>query len=161
MSTFVVFIPKLYIIYFMTAKLQIILRFLFIALMLTTAIGKLLDNRGFAEVILTYQLLPTVPEFVLLSFALAFSFFELAIGIALIKAMFLRACGLALIALHSMYTGLAVITLLRGIDIQNCGCFGVFWARPMTWVTVVEDLILLGLSILFFTTTPTQGKTNG
>ncbi|MBC8645596.1 MAG: hypothetical protein H7X85_00410, partial [Thermoanaerobaculia bacterium] len=27
----------------------------------------------------------------------------------------------------------------RGIAVPNCGCFGVFLARPLTWGTVLED----------------------
>lgn len=34
---------------------------------------------------------------------------------------------------------------LGGIAIDNCGCFGVYFARPLTPYTLVEDLVLLGL----------------
>lgn len=156
LNAFVVFISIFYIIKFMTVKLQVILRGFFVLLMLSTSLGKLLDNRGFAEVIQTYHLLPVLPEIFMLALALAFSVFELGLGIVLTRPNYLRPCGLALIGLHFMYTSLAVITLLRGIHIQNCGCFGVFWARPMTWGTVVEDLILLALSVLFYTITPRE-----
>lgn len=131
----------------MTAKLQTILRVIFILLMLTTSVGKLLDNRGFAEVLANYQLLPV---FVLLPFGLVFSLFELGLGLCLILSYRLKDCALALIGLHLVYTLLAIVTLARGLAIENCGCFGVFWARPMTLVTVFEDLILLGLSVLFY-----------
>jgi len=30
----------------------------------------------------------------------------------------------------------------------NCGCFGVFWARPLSGATLIEDLVMAGLSIL-------------
>ncbi len=132
---------------FMTAKLQTILRYLFILLMLTTSIGKLLDNRGFAEVIKTYQLIPIPIE---LPLGLAFSLMELALGLCLIRSFRLKECAWALIGLHIGYTLLAVLTLTRGIEILNCGCFGIFWARPLTLVTVFEDLVLLGLSFWFY-----------
>ena len=42
----------------------------------------------------------------------------------------------------------AVITLWRGLALANCGCFGVFLARPLTRQTVLEDVVMLGLSLL-------------
>lgn len=40
------------------------------------------------------------------------------------------------------------VTLWRGLAIANCGCFGVFLARPLTAQTVVEDVVMLGMSLL-------------
>jgi hypothetical protein len=40
------------------------------------------------------------------------------------------------------------ISLLRGLEIENCGCFGVFWPRRLGIQTFVEDSVMLGLSML-------------
>lgn len=40
------------------------------------------------------------------------------------------------------------LALHRGLQIANCGCFGVYWARPLTAVTLVEDALLLALACL-------------
>jgi hypothetical protein len=37
--------------------------------------------------------------------------------------------------------------LLRGKPILNCGCFGSVFARPLSWMTVVEDLVMVSLSV--------------
>lgn len=124
------------------------LRIFFGLLMLTTAVGKLLDNRGFADVLVTYQL--GIPEGVLLPLGLAVSLFELALFVYILRGIRLREVAIATIVLHLGYVSLAVLTNLRGLNLENCGCFGVFLARPMTWATVVEDVVLLALSCLFY-----------
>ena len=126
------------------------LRTLFCVLMLTTALGKLLDNRGFAAVIATYQL--PIPEPLLLPLGLVVSLVELAVGLAILTGFRLRSVALSTIAVHVGYLSLALITNLRGITLVNCGCFGVFLARRMGWSTVFEDALLLALSLTFLWT---------
>lgn len=112
----------------------------FIALIfLTTSIGKLLDNRGFAAVLETYQLLPAQ---ILLPFGLAISLVELVFGGLLISGRHMKWASLGALLSYVGYTALAVLTNVRGLNLTNCGCFGVFLARPMTWWTVLEDTIL-------------------
>ena len=124
-----------------------ILQWLFILILLSTSLGKLLDNSGFAEVIGTYRL--GIPEHYLLPLALSVSLAELffAIRLYLEKQQLLNAW--ALVFIHAGYLSLAAITLLRGIALQNCGCFGVFLARPLTQQTLVEDSVLTALALLF------------
>lgn len=110
-----------------------------------TGIGKLLDNRGFSEVIATYQL--GIPEFLLLPLALVFSLTELYIGLNLVRGRYLTQSALATLYFHIGYAALGTITMLRGIALTNCGCFGVFLARPLRVVSVVEDLVLAAVSI--------------
>ena len=116
-------------------------------LFVSTGIGKLLDNRGFAEVISSYRL--GLPQDLLLPIGLAFSLLELIIGLNLVRGRALPTNALATLVFHIAYTGLATMTLYRGISLYNCGCFGVFWARPLTWMTVVEDLILASISLSY------------
>ncbi len=121
---------------------------MFATLFITTGVGKLLDNRGFSEVILTYQL--GIPAELALPFGVAFSLFELWLGLRVARNIGQTQNGLMAIALHLGYTSLAVITLARGIALENCGCFGVFLKRPLTYQTVIEDLVLVALSIVFW-----------
>ena len=62
--------------------------------------------------------------------------------------LFRKINALAATALHICFTLLATLTLLRGIDVPNCGCFGVFWARPLTFITVAEDVFMVGVCVL-------------
>lgn len=119
-------------------------RWLIAGVLLFTAIGKLLDNRGFAAVLETYRMLPAP---LLLPMGLALSLFELTLALSLIRGRRLRRDGLISAGLHMMFIILASAALLRGLDIPNCGCFGVFLARRLTPLTLVEDGVLVLLSL--------------
>ena len=108
-------------------------------LFLATATGKLLDNRGFAEVLRTYDLFPPGS---LLTLGLILSLTELWLAFQLLGNRTAAVGAAGALAVNAMYTGLAVITNVRGLKLPNCGCFGVFLARPMTWSTVTEDASL-------------------
>ena len=127
----------------------LVIRYLFVLIYLTTSLGKLLDNRGFAQAITAYQLpgLEQVNGFTL-SFALAFSLFELLLAYALVTQKKLFLAVYAVVVVQAMYLVLALVTLYRGIAIDNCGCFGVFLQRPLTMATVYEDLVLLIMAVL-------------
>jgi uncharacterized membrane protein YphA (DoxX/SURF4 family) len=124
------------------------LRILFGLLLVTSAVGKLLDNRGFAQVIETYQLPIAVP--LLLPMGLLFSLGELVLGLAVLGGVRLRVMAQLTIALHAFYFTLATTTVLRGLKLPNCGCFGVFLARPVTWQTSIEDAVLTLLAVSFY-----------
>ena len=124
----------------------IVIRYFLGVLFVATGIGKLLDNRAFAEIIATYQL--PVPESLLLPLALGIALLEFTIGLNLLWGRRLRSSVLATLCFHSVYTALAFTTLLREIPIENCGCFGAFLARPLRWSSVAEDVALMAVSAL-------------
>jgi len=124
-----------------------VFRIFFGLLLATTAVGKLLDNRGFAEVVAQYQFF--IPNLVLLPLALSVSMGELVMAVSIFVGYRLRLMAQLTILVHLGYTALATITILRGIELQNCGCFGVFLARELGWATVLEDAILTLLSVGF------------
>ena len=128
----------------MTPKAQGILRFFIGLVLIATSIGKLADVRGFARILSTYRALP---EGSLLPLALAIPFAELALAIWLISGRRLAGAALASGAMHFAYAGWSAVALLRGLRLDNCGCFGVFLARPMGWETVAEDQLMVGLSL--------------
>lgn len=127
-------------------SILLISRYFLGLLFVSTAIGKLLDNRGFAHVIDTYQL--GIPDTALLGLAFAISLLELVIGINILRGRSLRMNILATLGFHLSYASLAFVTLLRGITLSNCGCFGVFLARSLKWPTVAEDLLLACISLV-------------
>ena len=124
-----------------------VLRTFFVLLLLATATGKMLDIVGFSKIIATYQL--PIPESLLLPTAVAIALFELLLGLSILFGLRLYVSAILLIMMHIAYTLLAIITKLRGIAIDNCGCFGIYFGRPMTWGTVIEDSILVLLSVSF------------
>ncbi|MGH8606317.1 MAG: MauE/DoxX family redox-associated membrane protein [Gammaproteobacteria bacterium] len=115
-------------------------------LFLATGLGKLLDNRGFAQVLASYQL--ELPDGLLLPLALAISLAEFTIGLNILLSRGLLHNVLATLGFHVAYASLVLITLLRGIPLTNCGCFGVFLARPLRWMTFAEDLMLAAISLV-------------
>ncbi|MGH8582898.1 MAG: MauE/DoxX family redox-associated membrane protein [Gammaproteobacteria bacterium] len=120
-------------------------RYFLALLFLATGIGKLLDNRGFSDVLASYRF--ELPETLLLPLALAVSLAEFTIGLNILLGRSLLRSVLATLYFHLAYASLAMITLLRGISLTNCGCFGVFLVRPLHWTTVVEDLMLAAISL--------------
>lgn len=112
-------------------------------LLAATAVGKLLDVGGFAAVVATYRVLP---EALSLPAAGAVPIAELVLAAWLFSAWALPAAAAASVLMHGAYAGLAGLTLLRGIPVPNCGCFGVFLSRPLTPATILEDLVLLAAS---------------
>lgn len=114
------------------------------ALLIATGVAKVLDIPGFAEVLSHYQLFEGMAIYTLIAYILPV--IELAIGFSLVLRWHERFGALAAIALHLGFIAILTLTLLRGIPISNCGCFGVFLARPLTWVTILEDIVMLALS---------------
>lgn len=111
--------------------------------LLATAAAKLADVRGFAAVLRTYE---AFPEGALLPLAVAVPLAELALASWLLSGWRLAGAAAAALAMHVLYAGWAAATILRGLELPNCGCFGVFLARPLGWRTVAEDVVMAGLS---------------
>ncbi len=121
---------------------------LFIGLvLLATAIGKGLDLRGFTVVIASYDLLPALLYWPV---AVGMTTVELVLGAWLLSGRRTATAALLSALLHAAFTGWASIALLRGLQLDNCGCFGVFLARPLTWTTVVEDAVMVGFSLTLY-----------
>lgn len=115
------------------------------ALHLLTAGAKLLDLPGFAAVLGDYRIAPAA---LLLPLAVAVVVLEAAIGIGLLLPKLRRPAALAAAALAGLYAIVLTVTLWRGISLGNCGCFGVYLARPLSPFTPLEDVALLLLALL-------------
>jgi hypothetical protein len=51
-------------------------------------------------------------------------------------------CG---VAVAIFWTFLALQALVRGITVENCGCFGAYFPQPLSWSVIVQDIIFIGL----------------
>ena len=117
----------------------------FVGLVLVaTGTGKALDLAGFVQVLAAYDLLPNWGN-VLLAYSLPC--IELTVGLCLLTGIWLVLAAWVAVGLHLLLLGAVVITLWRGLRIANCGCFGVFLARPLSGLAAIEDLVMLGLSL--------------
>lgn len=126
---------------------MIFLRGFFILLMAAAGLGKLADMQGFYPIVASYRLLP---DMLVVSSAWALTLGELALAAWLLWGRWLKRAALAVIAIHVFYLFGVTQALLRGLALQNCGCFGVYFARPLTWYSPIEDLFLLALAVLFW-----------
>ncbi len=125
-------------------RLAVVLRASIGTILLATAAGKLLDVPGFARVLGTYEVFP---EGLLFPLALAVPIVELALALWLFSGRALAGAAFCSTAMHAAYVAWSWAALARGLRLRNCGCFGVFLARPLTWATVVEDLVLSAASL--------------
>ena len=110
-----------------------------------SAIAKSLDLSGFTEVLRTYR---AFPDNTLFPLALTITTLELGLGAWILWGHRLQTSATAAAILNVGYAGWMVLTLLRGLTIPNCGCFGIFFARPVTWVTPLADLVFAGLCLI-------------
>jgi len=107
-----------------------------------SALGKSLDLPGFVEVLKTYR---AFPEAMLWPLALMVTSVEFVLGAWLLSGWCLRTGALAALWLNAGYTVWMTVSLLRGLELANCGCFGAFFPQPLTWLSPLEDLVLVGL----------------
>lgn len=128
-------------------RLALTLRGFVILVLVTTAIGKLLDVPGFARVLGHYEIFPGGLQ---LPLAFFIPLFELLLAFWLLSGKKLPAAALTALLLHGAYAALSMLTLLRGIRLDNCGCFGVFLARPLGWGTVIEDGVMIAICLLLY-----------
>ena len=114
-------------------------------ILLGSAVGKALDFSGFIEILKTYQVFP--PS-ILILVALVVTGSELFLGLWILSGWHLVMGTLAAAGMNSVYAAWMTVTLLRGLELSNCGCFGVFIPRPLTWLSPLEDLVMVSLCCL-------------
>lgn len=120
------------------------LRLALASVLLSTGAAKALDLPGFAAIVAEYRALPgaLAPPTAALVTAT-----EVALGAWLLAGRRVGLAAAASAALHAVYAAWAGIALARGLRLENCGCFGAFWGRPLAPSTLLEDLALVALSL--------------
>ena len=125
--------------------MKLALRILLGLILVATSIAKFMNLEGFEAVLHSYRILP---QGMYWPAALAISTSELAVGLWLFCGRRLRLAALSSLALHCTYALVTSYIILRGIPLMNCGCFGAYFARPLSWLTVGQNLLLAGLSFV-------------
>jgi hypothetical protein len=59
-----------------------------------------------------------------------------------------KAAGLAGVLVALLWATLAVQAFVRGLVVENCGCFGAYFAQRLRWWVLLEDAYLLLLALL-------------
>jgi hypothetical protein len=135
----------------------------FILLLSASALGKAMDMQGFAVIVASYQVLP---ESLLLIAASAIVLVEVSLAVWLALGFLprfqntLAPAAIGVLGLHWMYFAWMLIALLRGLTIPNCGCFGVYFGRPLTWFTLIEDALLICLAWVMWRSGYRASRTN-
>ena len=124
---------------------RLVLRFSLGALLLASGIGKALDEAGYVAVLRHYEL--ALPEALVWALALGVTAIEVVLGACILAGWKLRLAAQAAALLNFVYFVVLTASLARGLQLDNCGCFGVFWARPLRWFSPVEDLALVAASL--------------
>ena len=57
-----------------------------------------------------------------------------------------RTAGIAGLLVASFWSVLAVQAFARGLELDNCGCFGAYLAQPLRWWVLLEDAYMLVLA---------------
>ena len=109
---------------------------------LASALGKSLDLPGFVEVLATYRLFP---DRGLWAIAFIVTGLEWALAVWLLAGRRIETGALLALILYGSYAAGLTITLLRGLDLPNCGCYGVFFPQPLRWYSPLEDMVLVGM----------------
>jgi uncharacterized membrane protein YphA (DoxX/SURF4 family) len=125
--------------------MKTVIRMLLGLILLAASIAKLSNLPGFVAVLHSYRFLPQGLHW---PAAIIIAISELAIGSWLCWGRSLRPAALTSLTLHLFYAGFTTIMLLRDVPIINCGCFGSYLARPLSWATVGQNLSLALLSLL-------------
>src|SRR5436305_390883 len=115
--------------------------------LLLAAIGKLLDNRHFGEVLAQWRLLPS---WSLLPFGVVLSLLELALALWLFSGWRLAQAALVSVLFHLGYTFGTAITLLRGISYAVFCLKKKIFAHPLDWPMAVEDAVTALLSVVLY-----------
>lgn len=115
--------------------------------LLLAAVGKLLDNRHFAETLAQWQLFPS---WSLLALGVVASLSELILAAWLFSGWRLAQAAIAAVLFHVGYVAATVTTLFRGIRLADCGCFGILFPHALNWLLAFEDLGFAALSFVLY-----------
>lgn len=123
------------------ARIRIGLQLLIGGVIAASAIAKGMDVPGFVQVLHTYQ---AFPETVLFPLAWTITISEFILGVWILSGRQLQSSATVAALMNVGYAGWMTLTLLRGLQLPNCGCFGVYFPRPLSWISPIEALIFAG-----------------
>ena len=121
------------------------LQFLIGGIFFGSALAKAFDLPGFIEILKTYE---AFPASTLWPLAILVTGGELFLGVWILSGYRLVTSALLGAFINMVYAIWMAITLLRGLNLRNCGCFGVFFPQPLTWLSPIEDLVLVAICCL-------------
>ncbi|MGD8898050.1 MAG: MauE/DoxX family redox-associated membrane protein, partial [Acidobacteriota bacterium] len=134
-----------------TPRLQLVVRLLLGLMFVYASLDKIADPAGFARIVYQWQTLGPVPSNLV---AVILPWIELLAGLLLIAGVWKREAAAVVAVLLVVFIVAAVGVLVRGIDVDNCGCTSVAaastapawppdWMRGVGWFLIARNLVLL------------------
>lgn len=142
-----------------TPRVQLVVRFLLGLMFVYASLDKIADPAGFARIVYQWQTAGPIPSNLV---AVILPWIELLAGLLLIAGVWKREAAAVVAVLLVVFIVAAVGVLVRGIDVDNCGCTSVAaastapawppdWMRGVGWFLVARNLVLLaGALVLVF-----------
>jgi len=114
--------------------------------------AKIADPRAFAKIVYHYQVVGPSASFGFVPanlVAVALPWVELIAGVLLIIGLWRREAAVVTAILLAVFVAAVGSTMVRGIDIQNCGCFALdATGRAAGWKLIAGDLALLAAALV-------------
>lgn len=111
------------------------------------SLSKIADPRAFAKIVYHYQVVGPSSFFGFVPanlVAVALPWVELIAGVLLIAGLWRREAAVVTAVMLAVFVAAVGSTMVRGIDIQNCGCFALDASgRAAGWKLIAGDLALL------------------
>jgi uncharacterized membrane protein YphA (DoxX/SURF4 family) len=121
--------------------LSIAFRLILGAVFVYAGVQKVFVPDEFSISVQNYMLLPvTLTNLV----AIILPWLEIYCGVFLLAGIFVQGSALLVSLMNIVFIFALLSAIIRGLDI-NCGCFGS--DTPVDWLKIVENLILLGMSV--------------
>lgn len=130
------------------AALATLLRIACGFLLAGASLDKLGDAAGFLEEIKECYFV--IPDSLQSLTAVVVPWLEFFTGLCLVTGIRWRAAALVFCGLMAVYSLVIFSDVLQGIDC-NCGCFDKTSKEKMTWLTVLRDLLFLGMGLIVLT----------
>jgi uncharacterized membrane protein YphA (DoxX/SURF4 family) len=135
------------------------------AVFLYAAYDKILHPADFARIVYHYQLIgpsqhvgPWAPNLL----AVTLPWIEVAVGAALMSGLWRREAATLASLLLLVFVAAVSAALVRGIDIENCGCFSVTGeGRAAGLKLILADLSMLGGALVLALVTPSESGSAG
>ncbi|MBH0188508.1 MAG: hypothetical protein HP494_11225 [Nitrospira sp.] len=109
---------------------------------MASALGKSMDFQGFVEILNTYRFFPDGGLWLV---AIGMTGLEWVLALWILSGWRIERGAFITLILYGLYAAGLVITLLRGLGLPNCGCYGVFFPQLLRWYSPLEDLVLAGM----------------
>lgn len=124
-------------------EIEVGMRYFMAGFFLVFSFFKLLDLSGFASSYSTYDLLAKKWK----AYGYIYPFIELVLGLAFLMNIFPRWTLLATVVVMG-FSSIGVIKSVLNKQEIKCACLGTVFNLPMSTVTIVEDLLMVGMALM-------------